>query len=337
MTGQAPDLQMLANQREVRLRMVEGRHETGHLPTRRTVTGLAPLLELALVRIHVTRTALGIGDSRVARLAICSSRVAFLAGHVLMQARQWEMCLRMVEAMRVDLGALPVRGRMALSAVGSKAPLVLVLVTRDATRRKTKPGLAEIFARQKRAPRFNYVRGLMAGTAAHARVFAVQYVACLRMIESLRRRVPVQQCEILAVVVRVALYAGRAGRPGLRIGRVQSLMLLKLRSNLLVALDASKRRCACRDRMALGAVIWTIQIVVRGREWARRYLSARRICCPAQKSPDAQKADKCAPRAERPCWIPTVASKNILHRHTCLHEYFFALLDDEPPAPSGCD
>lgn len=241
MTGQARDPKVLADQSEVRLRVVEGREERARLPPRCSVAGLARLLELTFVRIHVAGTALSKGDSGVARLAIRPSCVAFLAGDVLMQAGQRKMCLGMIEAVCVDLRALPVRGRMALDAVCAEAALVLVLVARDAVGRKTEPGMTEILARQKAAPRLNYMRRLMAGATTHAHVLPIQRIAGLRVVESLGRRIPVQQGEVLAVVVRVTLYAGRACWPGLRIRGVQSLMLLKLRSDLLVALDTSKR------------------------------------------------------------------------------------------------
>jgi hypothetical protein len=71
-------------------------------------------------------------------------------------------------------------------------------------------------------------------------MLAIQQIACLRMVESRCRRIPVHDREALPVVVGVALHARRARTAALRKGRVQPAMLLQFGSDLLVALETEK-------------------------------------------------------------------------------------------------
>lgn len=94
----------------------------------------------------------------------------------------------------------------------------------------------------------------MTGAATDAEMLAVKRVSSFRVIESFGCWIPVDHLEVFAVVVGVAFYAGRAWRRGSRICRVKSLSLLQFISNLLVAFEAAKVRCAGRDLVALDAV-----------------------------------------------------------------------------------
>lgn len=66
---------------------------------------------------------------------------------------------------------------------------------------------------------------IMAGPAANADVLAVERVSGLRVIESLWRRVPVQQVEVFSVVIGVAFYAGSARWSRARVSGVQTFVV----------------------------------------------------------------------------------------------------------------
>ena len=140
----------------------------------------------------------------------------------------------MIEPLLFDLRVLPVRRVVAIGAGGSEAALVHVFVAGDALRRKAEERPAQVLLQllQKSARRRLDIFRLVALPAIDGRMFAVQHVARLRVIESLVGRLPVQQGEVLAVVVGVALDARLARPPRIRIGAVQAAVLLQLRRDL---------------------------------------------------------------------------------------------------------
>lgn len=126
--GDAGDLHVFAQQRKLRLRVVEARGEAGFLPRARGVAEVAVLLELALVGIAVAADAGGELQSSKALLTVVARQMALLAGRGQMRSGERVAGLGVVEVLLVDLRGLPVDGRMALRAVGSKAALMLVFV-----------------------------------------------------------------------------------------------------------------------------------------------------------------------------------------------------------------
>src|SRR5450631_1860222 len=132
---------VLALQRELGLRMVEAlvdRLQRNLLPPARTVAGLAALREAPVMRVFVAIGALVKRNAHVLRLAVWSIGMALGALHLGMQAGQGIARLRVIELGLTGLAGLPIHKIVALQAVRSQAALVLILVTRDATRRETK-------------------------------------------------------------------------------------------------------------------------------------------------------------------------------------------------------
>lgn len=133
--------------------------------------------------------------------------MALLAGCIHVSAGERVERLRVVEVVLIDLRALPVNGRMALRTRRSEAALVLVCMAGNATRRQPKPCVIQILRRQQATRGWSDVLCAMAGAAAHAGVFSIKQVSRLRVIEPFWRWVPMQQREVLSVMVGVALDA----------------------------------------------------------------------------------------------------------------------------------
>ena len=231
-------LPVLSNQWVVGLGVIELARKGRSRPRRGSVARFAGLFELALVGIGVAIHAKLEFESGVAWLPIVAWRVALGArrGHVL--ARQRIAGLGVIECLLIELGALPRCGVVALQAVGAETALVLVLVARSARGTKPHPGVVELLFAQQRAGGRSDVLGGVAIAASGGCVFPIQDIAGLGVVEALHRRVPVEHVEVFAVVVGVALYAGRAGRAGQRIGGMQAVVALHLGGNLAVTLGA---------------------------------------------------------------------------------------------------
>ena len=152
-----------------------------------------------------------------------------------MLTRERIACLGVIECFAVEARGLPIRGVVALRAVRPEAALVLVFVAGPARGRQAHPGVLQILAGQERPLRRGNVLRQMAGTTTHSHVLAVENVSGLRVIKSRRRRVPMNHVEVHAVMIRVALHASRSRGTRTRKRRVQSLVLLDLRSDLPMA------------------------------------------------------------------------------------------------------
>ncbi len=200
-TRQAWDIQMFTEQRKVCLRVVKGSHEAGLLPGRGVVAGIASLLELAFMRILMTIRTVGESDSCVARLAVGSRSVAAGTLHRTVLTGKWEAGSGVVEVLAIDRRCLPVGGRVAVRAIGPESALVMVHVASDAVGHQAEPGAIQVLAGEQRAClRGNMLWGVT-GTAAHAYMFAFEWVAGFRMVEPLWGWVPVQHLEINAIVI----------------------------------------------------------------------------------------------------------------------------------------
>ena len=247
MAGQAGHFGVLAQQWVIRLGMVELRLKRRFFPRRRAMAGFAGLAESALVRIGVAIGTVVEFDARIARLAVAARGVALLACRIHVHPGQRKARLRVVESGLVDLSLLPVHGGMALYAGRAETSLVRVLVACRAVRRESHPCVAEVFCAKQRAGRSSDVLCGVTRSAADTRVPAIQRVAGGRVIESLRRGIPVNHGEVLAVVVGMAFDACGPGWPGLRKGGMQPLVLLDLGCNLPVAVNATELRRARVD------------------------------------------------------------------------------------------
>jgi hypothetical protein len=267
---------VLAQERKGRRRVVEGCLESRLFPCRRRVARCAVLFELALVRVRMAGRASVKLKARVARPPVSAGGMALLAGNGSMQPRERIMRRGVIEALLFDLGVFPIGRVMALRAGGPEAALVLVLVASHALRRKAEVAMTQVLLLQESAGRCGNILRLVARTACHADVLPIQGESGLGVIESLRRRIPVQHREILAVVVGMAFYASFTGSAFIRKSAVQPAMLLQLRGNLAVAFGTAERSLAHRLGMALGAVSRSLQIVMWTRQGSGGNLRMRR-------------------------------------------------------------
>lgn len=217
-------------------------------------------------------------DPEIPRLPIGAGGVALLARNFPVKSGQRIVRLRVIKILFVDLGdVLPVRSAVALRAIGPEASLVLVFVAGSALCRHAEISLAEILLQlhQKASRCRRDILRLVALAAIHAHMLAVEHIAGLGVIESLGRRIPVQQCEILPVVIGVALDAGLTGLARGGEGAVEAAMLLKFCGNLAMAFGAAKRPLAHRLSVALGAIGRSLEAVMGARQGPRRYLCLR--------------------------------------------------------------
>ena len=88
--------------------MIESGCEARFLPSRRSVAGIAPLLEFAFVRILVTIGAACKRQPCVARLPVGAGRMAALAQDRSMGTGQWIARLRVIEVLPVNARSLPI-------------------------------------------------------------------------------------------------------------------------------------------------------------------------------------------------------------------------------------
>ncbi len=125
---------MFSQQRVLGLGMVEalddrlGRHS---LPAAGVVACLTALGEASAMRIGVAIRTLAESDAGIARLAVRSGRMTFLAGDPGMRTGQGIAGLRVVELADVD--GFPIVVGVALQTILSQPSFVLVLMTSHAT------------------------------------------------------------------------------------------------------------------------------------------------------------------------------------------------------------
>ena len=113
---------------------------------------------------------------------------------------------------------------------------------------------------------------VVAGAATCPGVFAIEDVSGLRVVKSLRSRVPVNHLEVDAVVIGMAFYAGRSWGRGARESGMKASVLLDLGGNFLVTLETAKLRCPRRHRVTLDAIRIAIQALVHAGNRSRGYL-----------------------------------------------------------------
>jgi len=194
--------------------------------------------------------------------------MTLFAGNANVSAGESKASFRVVKAP----GRFPIRGVMALGAVGSELTAMFILVTRNARPGKTKEGLVEILNLDGRA--FTGADSLrrMTTLARGRGVFSLKHVASLGMIEPVGGGVPSHHGEVQPVVFRMAGYARLIPFMGIHDHGMQAASLLQANRDLLVTVDAAKVGRPSRDGVALGAAGWTIQVGMKSRERTGREL-----------------------------------------------------------------
>ncbi len=182
--------------------MIEPRTYRGRrdlFPTRRGVTGLAGDLENAVMWVGVAITTSAesqahvLDNFRMARFR----PVALLAWHATVLTRQWVTRVRVVK-----LGhGLPLFECVAVRAVAAQLAPMLIGMTGEAVTGEAQKGAVQV-------PRLNGgtlggrdVRGIVALLAGQPGVSPLQQITGLAVVESLLRRFPMNQLEVLPIVL----------------------------------------------------------------------------------------------------------------------------------------
>jgi len=171
---------------------------------------------------------------------------------------------------------------------------MLVFVTSDATGRQAEPGTIEVLRREQCPRRRRNVLRIVAGATADVQVLAVEHVARFRVIKTSWRRIPMQQGEVPAVMIRMAFDASRSRWPRARKSGVKTLVALQLVPNLAVTVDAAKGGRLGGDLMTLDAILRSVQALMGTGE-----RSWRNLCTgghAAQGADKQEKADREPPR-----------------------------------------
>lgn len=174
------------------------------LPALAGVARFAGLRECPVMRVGMAVRAFRERHAREPRRASRRrGRVAFRARHLLVQSRERESCLVVIDFRR----RFPVHEIVALDAILAELPLVRIIVTGHAIRRQPEVRLPQILHLDRGLHGSLNVRGRVTLIALDHGVLSLQTVACLAMIECLQRRLPVNEREILAVVLGMAFRA----------------------------------------------------------------------------------------------------------------------------------
>ncbi len=228
-------------------------------------------------------------DADVLRLVIRPESMAFLAFHLRVQTGQRIACLRVIELL--DLDRLPVLKVVALGAIWTESPLVLVLVTGDAIRRKSEKSFVQIFDFDRGTLRSGNFVCRVAAIAGQPGMLALKNVSRPLVIKSFD--VPLDQWEIFAVVIGVATDALLAGARLGCVRRMQPFMCIHTRSNLCMAFHTAERRLSRRKFVASRAVCGTAKRLMWTRQRSWRDLPMRQRT--EAKENGCRQADKIIP------------------------------------------
>jgi hypothetical protein len=133
------------------------------------------------MRIRVTIRTFAESNAGIARLAVGSGRMTFLAGDLGMRTSQWIARLRVVEL--ADADGFPIVVGVALQTILAQPSFVLVLMTSHAVGGNAEERLIRIVDFDRLAFGLRDVLGTMAAVAGHSHVFALERVSGLLVVE----------------------------------------------------------------------------------------------------------------------------------------------------------
>jgi hypothetical protein len=169
-------------------------------PATGCVTGSAGLLKLPPVRIAVAgRAGVKFNAPIACRTARSIRLMATLASDLTVQTSQRISRLRMIELLRT----LPAFYVVALGAFVAELYFVRIGVARRAVRRLAKEGFRRIFIGDQSFEPGKHIRRRMTLFTWDRGVLALERVSGQPVIEALLRRLPVNQVEVLAVMLQV--------------------------------------------------------------------------------------------------------------------------------------
>ena len=197
MASKAGDILMFALQRILGFGMVEFRDVARPFPTRRAVTRFARLFEFAFMHIGVTgRTAVKF-QTDVFRHATLAGSVTLGAFHLHVCAGQGIFRLRMVKGLRV----FPVGRVVALLAVGTELPFVLVFMAGSTALRQSKIRAVNVLHLDRSPLDRTDVFCGVALVTGEAGVFSVQRKSGFCVIKLGWGRVPTHKHKLAAIMV----------------------------------------------------------------------------------------------------------------------------------------
>jgi hypothetical protein len=163
------------------------------------VAGIAVGLKAATMRIDVARRTLVEGQANVPRDLLFTAQrlVALFAGHSDVCSGEREFGLRMVESPR----SFPLIQSVTAQTVLPQLGAMRVRVTGEAIARETKESAVQVLALDGSALRLRNVARIVALLARKLRVLSLEDVSRSAVVESLLRRFPMYQEEVLAVVL----------------------------------------------------------------------------------------------------------------------------------------
>lgn len=245
----------------------------GHLlPSRRAVARLAGRFESSAMRIRVAIRAAAKGESGVARLFVLPRKMALLASDFAMQTGEGIAGFGVVEP--PDADGFPIVVVVTLQTVGTKLPLVLVLMAGGATRGNSQKCLAEIFDLDGGALVLANMFRTVTLRTGQAGMLAFESVSGFPVIEGLD--VPLNQAEAFAVMLGVASRALQACARSDVERSVQPFSGTDARSNFRVALQALECRFPGGNLVAGSAVGHATEGSMGARQRARRNLGGER-------------------------------------------------------------
>ena len=251
-TRRAMYVRMFAEEREFRRRVVKlsgQRRGRNRLPVRCVMARLAGSSKRPTMRIGVARIASVKRHAGPLGFALQRRRVALLALYVSVRSGQSELRFTVIELRH----PAPIRRGVTLLAGGPQSPLVLVLMAGEAFLREAEVGAIQVLDLDRRFVCRGDVRSGMTLLATQRGMFSVQGPAGGAVIELRCRRLPADERKVDAVVFRMTLRAGLAGRTLRHQAEVQSPARGNPRCDLGVALQTFQRRLRA-DLVATGAV-----------------------------------------------------------------------------------
>lgn len=284
---------MFAEQRKVGFGVIKPRGGLRLTPTAGVVAGLARIRKSAAMRIGMAcRTLLESQPGEFHKLLRSGRRgMAFHAGHKRVRAGKREARLRVIESR----GPLPLRKGVALQAVRSQLPAMLIRVAAQAVARQPQKRPLQVFHQDGAAFRSPNVFRRVTLHASQPRVLPLQHVSRLAVIECFGRRVPLDEVEIWTVVLGMAARAVPAGATLAHQRCVQTALLGETLGNFHMAFETFQIGFPQPNLVATRALGWSTEGLVRPGNRAGRDLSPRGG---GQQQPDQTRASKSAQRPQ---------------------------------------
>jgi len=329
LTGQ---LGVLAVQWEFGLAVVEVVLRNLHaLPRIGVVAGFAASsLEGSVVRILMaTGTSRKVEPSVLDDLRIGGGGLmAFRAFDRLMLSGEGESGVGMIEG----LDRLPAENVMAFLAVGAELAGVWIFVARQAGRVHSFEGPVEIANHDPFVVGHRDVFGIVTRSALQTGVAPFQDVSCLAVVKLIFGSVPLEDAEVLAVVLGMASRAIVVAFGTVNHASMHAFVRSHQRQNLAVAIHALELFPPRAERMTAGALERSIQRVMGSRERAGRNLRPQRS---AAEKPGTEQHQETPDWESQAPWICKSAAKAESHRRISMNGHRVPAAEWRSPSKSA--